>query len=206
MARYNEILVGRFNRGLQKLFGMKGEVPAPQLSSEVQPGVLFGDVVEHRYIESYNRYGNANAPTGIAGQVPAAQIRNPDGSNVVAVIESLTLSTSVADLVQMEIASGLGALATVQTSVRLDARQQVAQGNLVVSSTTSGNGLIAAASIFRLIQTLANGASQELILTENQELTLLPGDGIRWAMQVVAATMRSTLVWRERFLEESERA
>ncbi len=37
MALFNEILVGRYNRFLQRLLSMKGHPPAPQLASEIQP-------------------------------------------------------------------------------------------------------------------------------------------------------------------------
>src|SRR5882762_4396490 len=38
MARFNEILTGRYNRFLQKLLQMKGGPPSAQLASEIQPG------------------------------------------------------------------------------------------------------------------------------------------------------------------------
>jgi len=39
MAKFNEILAGRYNRFLQKLFQMKGGPPSAQLSSEITTNI-----------------------------------------------------------------------------------------------------------------------------------------------------------------------
>ena len=50
MALYNEILVGRFNRGLQKFLSIKGGPPAPQRPMSLE------QTIEH-VLELRERYG-----------------------------------------------------------------------------------------------------------------------------------------------------
>jgi hypothetical protein len=54
MAKYNEILTGRYNRFIQKLFSMKGPAPAPQLSSDIAMQMSFFNGVENRYLEGWD--------------------------------------------------------------------------------------------------------------------------------------------------------
>src|SRR5467141_5154557 len=93
MARFNEILAGRYNRFLQKLFQLKGGPPAAQLASEVMPVFPFFSGVEHRYLEGWYRYYGQLSVAAIAAVGPSYQIRNPLNSEVVAVIERLTLKS-----------------------------------------------------------------------------------------------------------------
>src|SRR5438093_5107434 len=91
MALHNEILVGRFNKYLTKLLGMKGEAPAPQIASEIQAQLSIFTGVENRAIEGWYRYGLViNLEAGVVKAV--AQIRNQSGSNGMVVFEKLALA------------------------------------------------------------------------------------------------------------------
>src|SRR5216684_1967801 len=92
MARFNEINVGRYNRALQKLLGMKGEASVPILASEIAPSFVLPYGVENRYLEQWNRFGLGMNVTATAGNQSAFRLRNPAGSNVIAVVEVLTYS------------------------------------------------------------------------------------------------------------------
>src|SRR5260370_3026691 len=96
MARYNEILTGRYNRLLQKLLQMKGGPPAPQLASEISPQLSIPDLgVESRFHLGWNRFGFAiNTAAGV-GTASAAQFRNPPNSKVIRVIHKILVETSV---------------------------------------------------------------------------------------------------------------
>src|SRR5216683_1744621 len=97
MAKFNEILTGRHNKMLTRLFSMKGSAPAPQLAGEIMPVHLFFSGVENRFLESWNRYGFFATIGPTVGQTEAVQIKNPAGSNIVTVLESIILSGNAAE-------------------------------------------------------------------------------------------------------------
>src|SRR5260370_16724185 len=99
MAEYNEILVGRFNRSLQKLLGMKGGPPAAQLSGEIMPVLPFTLGVENRYLEGFTMYGAAPGPTGGVGQTAVIRLLNPINSNLLVILHFLTLFASTATVI-----------------------------------------------------------------------------------------------------------
>src|SRR5260370_42568385 len=115
MARYNEILTGRYNRLLQKLLQMKGGPPAPQLASEISPHLSSPDLgVESRFHRGWNRFGFAiNTAAGV-GTASAAQLRNPPNSKVIGVIHKIQVESSVAQ--EVDIANVTGAIVIELTS------------------------------------------------------------------------------------------
>src|SRR5258708_12286195 len=97
MARYNEILTGRFNRLLQKLLQMKGGPPAPQLASEISPQLSIPDLgVESRFHLGWNSWGFAINTGGAVGTASASQLPNPPHSQAIAAHHTLTLQSSLA--------------------------------------------------------------------------------------------------------------
>jgi hypothetical protein len=204
MAKFNEVLVGRYNKALTKMFSMKGQAPAPQLASEITPAFNFFYGVENRILESWNRHGTVIVSAGGGATAVGARIRNPVAVNVIAVIEFLEIQVSLADLA---IAVRLGAtnadLSTTATpgSSRLDAR-----GNPLTSLSLSrqvgppgfGN---------QFFQTsLVTSTTKQVISNENQELTLAPGDALQVDTSATTPVLTISLIWRERFLEDSERS
>src|SRR5258708_10109219 len=89
MAKFNEILVGRVNRGLQKLFGIKGGPPVPTLASEVMPVHPLFSGRENRYLEGWNTFALTRGQVAVAGITPVVRLRNPVGSNIIAIFERL---------------------------------------------------------------------------------------------------------------------
>ncbi len=204
MAKYNEILVGRFNRGLQKLFGMKGGVPAPQLSSEFQPNVQFPLGVEFRYLESWERFQIAMNRAALAANAGSIQARNPVGSNMIAVFEKM-LVTNVAgatDFPTLTLLAKTTDLATVVSpvNIRLDPRGRT-NPTLILSSASPGP-----APVQNILQiSLPVATNLDVILIEDQQIPLLPGDAIVYSSGIVNQRIDVTWQWRERFLEEGER-
>src|SRR5260370_38167544 len=94
MAYTNEILVGRVNRGLQKLFGIKGPSPVPQLASDVQAVHPVFNGVENRYLDGWNRFGAQTSQGARVGNISGFRIPNPATSKVIAVFEKIAVSTS----------------------------------------------------------------------------------------------------------------
>src|SRR5712664_3191744 len=208
MARYNEILIGRWNRYAQKLTGMKGGPPAPQLSSEISFSHLIFSGVENRFLESWSRFGHHTAIAAVAGNGSAIEIRNPIGSNVVAVVEKLQLVNLGAATDAGFLSQGPGTQLAVPASglvVTLDNRGS-AHGALLLFAQNTAVGVVAdlLSGVIGRVPLAVNTASDyfidEMILT-----TLVPGDNLRWRASVVNQAVAWNIIWRERFLEESER-
>jgi hypothetical protein len=207
MALHNEILVGRFNRFVQKLFQLKGGPPAPQLSSEIQmqQGIFHG--AENRYIESWNRFASGFFQNLLAGNNSAWMLRNPTGSNVVGVVERLSFSSSVADpgaFIDQD--TGTAGLST-GIGVRCLDNRPVGGKTTTLGATlqvSAQNTFVATGAVIARVALQAS-VDYNFIVTENQEITLLPGDVLEVVTSVVATNLAVNLIWRERFLEDSER-
>jgi hypothetical protein len=204
MALFNEILVGRYNRFLQKLMAMKGGPPSAQLASEIQPNISFFSGVENRILESWQRFALTLNQAAVAAQTNGLQLRNPNNSNVIAVIEQSTFLSNVnSDTFTLNLSNqgNPADLGAGGQGLRLDSR-------LLLSSTCIGSGNGASpgqiGTTIKLIS-LQNSVMYQDILMEDQELILTPGDALRMTNAVVNATTRWGLIWRERFLEDSER-
>lgn len=204
MARYNEILVGRYARGIQKLFGMKGEVPVASLSGELGVAHVVMSGVENRYLEGWDLFANVVTQGAVAAQFSQVQLRNPPTSNTIAVMMKLTFLTQAGnDNALLNHLSTVSDLATIvtPTNPRLDPRGRSSTA-LVMSRTTlaglTGNALVQAGV------TGVTG-TYDFIQTDIQEIPLLPGDALVISSNTVNQGMTSSWFWRERALEESER-
>src|SRR5260370_34272425 len=89
MANFNEILEGRFNRGLQKLFAIKGGPPVRQLGGEIMPVHPLRSGVENLWLEGWNRFVAFTDLTSGVGQIVGVRMRNPIGSNVMGGLEGV---------------------------------------------------------------------------------------------------------------------
>jgi hypothetical protein len=204
MAIFNEILSGRFNRSLQKIFGIKGPPPVRQLGGEVMPVHMLGTGVESRYLEGWNRFAAAQSDAALAANTDAVRLRNPSGSNVIAVIEKILVDSNTSQLFTLSLGPAAVALAggaQVLTNARLDARTNINPTLEISGANNSPAGISSQKLVFLVV---AN-ASIDLIFFEDQEITLLPGDGVQLTTSVVNTTLDVSFIWRERLLEESER-
>ncbi len=225
MAVFNEILAGRFNRFLQKITSIKGPPPAGPLAGEIMPVLpveQFG--VDNRFVASWNRFGVFSSSSALGlGNRSATRIHNPVGSNIIAVVEksSPTLTTTpvpvqVAILTLLWTGGNLD-FPTTDTAQNLDGRIGglstfgPAQTSPVCHITRPA--VAAGAVVGGTIWEASLGAGGytgplllDVILTDNQELTILPG----WALTMFGAALNTEIsvswIWRERFLEDSERA
>src|SRR5437016_11809533 len=100
MPIYNEILAGRFARGIQKIFSMTGGVPTRQLSGEVMATFEMDKAtpLENRIIHSVRSfsYSKTVAPGGL-GVHAGICLRNHAASNTVVTIEKVTSAMALAD-------------------------------------------------------------------------------------------------------------
>lgn len=204
MARLNEILVGRFNRGYQKLFGIKGGPPVATLAPEIMPSHVVFSGREERYAQGWDTFWAAIQVGAVAAQSSGVRFRNPPNSNFLATFEKINFWTSVADPQGTMIRSGplTTDLTTIVTlpSARMDAR-----GRQNPSVVISDQNAPVVAGQNPAIVPLAANSSFDYIWTDIQEVVLLPGDRIDVITQVVNANLTVNVIWRERFLEEPER-
>ena len=204
MARFNEILVGRYNRFLQKLFSMKGDAALFQLSSEMQSVFPFFSGVENRNLEAWDRFGQfVSQGAGGAGVLSAIRFRNPVGSNVIAVFEKITTSNVNAGAESMQVV--IGPATTDEGTVlapaasRLDARGRQNFSLILSKGTVAGVGAL-------IGQTVSLGSTTvDYLVFEEQEIPLLPGDALTF-QGTLNQSLDMSFTWRERLLEESERA
>jgi len=203
MAKFNEILVGRYNRFLQKLLAMKGGPPAAQLATEIGVNIGLFHGVENLYLEGWLRFGLNSSVTGGAAQFAAIRWRNPANSNIVAVFEKLSIQGGAADTPRLQYRATGVDLTTVNVlgNVRLDPRGQPTS-SLIQSQTVN----YTAATLTVMQGNLsANNQNYDFIVEENQELPLFPGDDLTLFSTTAATTLFASALWRERFLEDSER-
>ncbi len=217
MARFNEILVGRYNRFLQKLLSMKGPASMAQLAAEMQPVLPFFNGSENRWMEAWQRYGGFISQPAVALNQGAIRLRNPGGSNVIAVFEKIMFKMAAAQSDNFNITYGIAStdLSTIVTAFptagsgvgRLDARQAAIAPTLIASNQSTGPTAPGLTTGFNLasIPAFQNIDFIDYIITDVQEFNLAPGDAIQFTNQNVNSQITVNLMWRERFLEDSER-
>lgn len=204
MAKYNEILTGRHNRFVQKLFGMKGAAPASQLSGDVQMVHPFFHGSENRLLESWSLWGVTKNIAANAANVDTFQLRMPVGTNVIAVLEKLTVACVQSGI---EVVTGVkqqaADLATVTTSVTRDTRQLPTTGSTAIASST--NVTVPGPNAFAdLLAGPGGGLNVDLSMDDDQQVVISPGFCLQVQELVANVNMIVTCWWRERALEESE--
>jgi hypothetical protein len=211
MARYNEILVGRINRGLQKYFGIKGDAPVPQLAGDVAVAHSLFNGAENRYLEGWEKYGLAMAVAAAAANTSCVRVRNPIGSNVVAVIEKLLVSETVNDSnLVVRKAKGISADLAVVNGVlgtNFDDRARIAPTIVLSQQNTAAAPPAMGGTNENSVLQASILASQpfNVVMTDLDEFPVLPGTGLQVNCGVVNQALNVTIWWRERFLEEAER-
>ena len=203
MATFNEIQVGRFNRFVQKLLAIKGDAAMATVNPELQIQLSMLNGVENRYLEGWDRFGAVQTVNAVATFQSSVRVRNPTGSNVLAVFEKITGTQGTAGNLQ-ELSVGTASdLATIVTPILVlfDKRGRAAP-TLIVSSDASG-----ASGSLNVIHRINVGASApyDYQQNEDQEIPLLPGSCIQLSSAVNSQIIAS-FWWRERFLEDSERS
>jgi hypothetical protein len=210
MAIFNEILVGRFNRSLQKTFGIKGSPPVRQLAGEITPSFMLQSGIESRYLEGWNIYSVAPAPiVGAAGNSPTFRLTNDVGTGVIGVVEKILLSSSVATVADIQfanlsplVAGHVPNLTGVVNVPSLDGRSGTA--NSVLTESISTNTNTSGITIGR-VQLAANVPFDLIIGDLTEEIPMVPQSLLNIFLEAAASTLIIWLRWRERFLEESER-
>src|SRR6266478_6214976 len=205
MAKFNEILAGRYNRFLQKLFQLKGGPPSAQLASEVMPTFPFFNGRENRWLEGWNTFALARAQVAVGGITPVVRLRNPPTSNIVAIFERLLVfnfnTTSAPILRSGPTVTDLPTVFSLGNK-RLDPRGAI-DSQLITSENSGAGGVLLQA---RLQGNTGALTFFDFIISSIVEIPLLPGDAIEIDQNGVGAGAGTTMsfLWRERALEDSE--
>jgi len=204
VALYNEIQIGRINRYLQKYFGIKGGPPSPQIAADVQPSVtvdLFDPSVY--YLLSWETFAVSIQVAANPATNSALRLRNPIGSNVIAVIESINMFGALAGNPQIQFDTTNTDLGTPVslTGTRLDLRCRP-------SPTLIGSSAVNAASTGFTPMSSNFPANGNFFFPPDdaQMLMMLPGSAWQFREGTVNQVLNCSIIWRERFLEEGERA
>ncbi len=207
MAIFNEILVGRYNRALQKLLGIKGSPPVRQVGGEIMPilGMFYG--VDNRFLETWYRYAFNFDQPAIAGLTTAVRFRNPAGSGVIAVLESVKIWSAGAQNIQMRQRDvigdvNLGTAFQIQGIERRQFGVSTQRSNTNISQDLAGNQQ---GTIVNMFPMPAGGQPLEQILFDEQEFVVDPGQWFQWFGDLANTRWVINFIWRERPLEESER-
>jgi|SRR6267378_199590 len=202
MARFNEILVGRYNRFLQRLLSIKGGPPAAQLASEIQPQMDVEAIpVELRFLLGWHLYQSTVTQLASAGNLAGVQIRNPILSGAVAVITSLQISLNVPEVVDVSESFGgiTGDLTNVFVGVRVDSRAKL---NSVIVPSSFAPAADLGLPIFTAPLVATN--PYEFLNKEYDAIPMFPGHTIRVVGQNVNSSLFVHFKWRERPIEEGE--
>jgi len=206
MAIFNEILSPRFPNMVKKLFSMKGGAGMRQVSGELMAVIPVFNGVENRWLEQWESYGATLGAAAVAANQSATRLRNPSGSGVMAVFEKISVivgANSDVNCYLGVIGVDLASPAAL-TNARLDARGRP-QPTLVASNQNNAPAAPTFGSEFAqpTLSTTAN--PYDMITFEDQEIPLLPGDGVQLVCNTVNTRLIVSFMWRERLLEESER-
>ena len=177
MAKFNEILAGRYNRFLQKLFQLKGGPPSAQLASEVMPTFPFFNGRENRWLEGWNTFAFARAQVTVAGISPVVRLRNPPTSNIVAIFERLLVfnfNTTSAPILRSGPTTTDLPTVFVLGNKRLDPRGAI-DSQLITSENSGAGGVLLQA---RLQGNTGALTFFDFIISSIGEIPLLPGDAI----------------------------
>jgi len=205
MALFNEILVGRLNRWVQKFYGIKSGAPSlTQLIPTVQTVCSIDAGAEDRYLQGWEIFTMAAQQTAVAAQFGAVQLRNPVGSNTLCCIEQVWVTEGGAD--QMNLSRGFNVTTDLATIVSapgaVDPRGRSSSGMVgsrttLVAITDLGNGLMPGA---------VSGANSPYrwVLYNDEQWPMLPGEAYRVCAQTANQLITVAFRWRERSLESSE--
>ncbi len=203
MARFNEILVGRYNRFLQKFLGMKGGPPSPQLASEISPQIQLDDAdrMENRFVASVRSWANAATSPAVVAAFSAFRLSNPVNSGVIITVEKAFVSSSLATsavLTLLLVGPFPGPVNGTPRDSRLAAQLEGSVGQISSSSAAANTG-----STLVLVTEAAN-STVDGILHEHQEITISPGYSVTWWNLVLNQAFNAGFFWRERPEEEGE--
>jgi hypothetical protein len=185
---------------------MKGDASLFQFSTEMMAVLPMFIGAENRYLEQWDRFAFSVSQAGVAGQLSTIKLRNPVGSNVIAVFEKINYASSGGDTnATLQIGTDQTDGATITPLVasnNLDLRS--ARLSTLIASRSGAAAPVSQVAI--LSAGVASNSTYDYIGTDIQEITLNPGRSIQLVNSTANVSILGSFIWRERLLEESERA
>ncbi len=208
MAVHNEIQVGRYNRFFQKLLSLKGAASVRSLVPEIGGVWNLFHGAENRYLEGWDRFAVTHAFLASAANLNEMRIRNPVGSNLIAVIEKIIFSNSSGGNDQYNVsAATVGAdLATIISTATIgpwDNRGRSGPGMILSFTQAAANNNLGGTQ--KWAGNAPTSQAIEVIGTDIAEIPLAPGSAIEIENATLNVPSAFSIWWRERFLEDSER-
>jgi hypothetical protein len=191
LAGINEILVGKFQEGLSRLFRTTGNNPSPALSPDVSPSVSWLEgPCDWAWLrkEQLCQGGGVQAIGANPGFI---QLQNPLGSGVLARLEAIILATPTAVTVQMHLTSIFAGAAMGGNGFR-DGRTLANPTQVPVCAAFSGT------------QVLINSGAAVIVpanttIVVPAEWVVTPGTAVE--LQANGnAQLAAALIWREKEL------
>jgi len=206
MAKFNEILVGRYNRFAQKLFQLKGAAPCPQLASEITLSHPLFHGHENRLIEGWNTYSYSIQLGASVGNANGFRLRNPTGSNVIAVVEKVTLTAFAAAIPELELEPTVADLGTAQVLLVKNRDGRVGNSPTPACRASSAQPAVLLGTGAFIYHGFAPANSAiEVISTEDAQFSIAPGFALNYTSLTANVQTGWVVWWRERALEELER-
>lgn len=197
-----DVWLARYNRWLEKILNIKGGPSLVDLDPSLTAVSSTQGGVEERYLLGWNMFGLAIDVPAVAANLSAVRVRNPIGSNVVAVFQKIMVGAVATDFYSLVNGPATVDLATPVggATLRLDART-ISSASVVFSQS---NTVVSPPGLANTFQRIALTLNTNWDFVLDDEVPLLPGD----ALEVFGNTVNQRLVvshmWRERPLEQSE--
>lgn len=201
--------LGRWSRWIERYFNVKGGGGLMDVEQTIRAVLSIQSGNEDRYLQGWDRFAQGANVAAAAANNSGFRIRNPAGSNVVAVIEKCVASEGANDFTAFRFSSA-GVTADLGTVLvpginRLDPRSRNA-ATCIVSDQNTAVGVPALSANQFTVDANQHLASTPYspILTVNNEVLLMPGAGYQIEAVAVNTALNVFLEWRERSLETSE--
>ncbi len=209
MSGYNEILEGRFNRSLQRLFNMKGPASMNELGSIMQPQLQVHTDADQRFNESWDSFGFFAPTLGAAAGGSSLRFRNPPSSNVLAVFTRINLASgggAAADSIVLEIgATTVDSAGGSAIGRSLDTR--TIRNSAIITSINPAGGAVALGSAiaqFSYIAAVTISETQREFLDGFQRIVLTPGFALQLRNSANNQNFNANVLWEERPLGDAE--
>lgn len=202
MSLFNEVLEGGLNRALASRLGMQTSAPSPTIAPEIIPTIELPVAgAELLYAAGWRRWQRAVTHTGAAGQMPRMRVRLPQGSTTLVIVEEIVVSTPQVGVCRGESAFtgtvNLGTLHNVNYAFRDGHQEPMTGAALQLSSDSVAGG--AGGNLFD-----ERIAANVPVRVPGGPWLFLAGNAFSIGVQVDAAELHATVVWRERRLLPGE--
>ena len=202
MALFNEILVGRLNRWVQKFYAIKsGSASLTQLLPTIQTINPVFSGAEDRYLQAFIQQSVFFSVAAVAAQFGQCQIRNPLGSGVIVTVYQVVVSAGSADNPLLQVINNRN-VDFATTSALGSSMDNRASGSSVIASQGTAVAQVSGGSASWGVN--MGVGNQYNFLQNGSEVPILPGCCLVGQAGTVNQVTNWTMTFRVRPLESSE--